>query len=131
MSMEPCPHEPTTVAYAYGEAPEDHALHVASCPACAEVLALHEAVAGSVPLSALATAPTARRRRRWPRVLLGAALAAAAAAVGLALLPDPPAPAPAPAPGLGSWGPTGAPEPLDAALDDIDLELASLELELL
>jgi hypothetical protein len=40
-----CPHtETTTIAWIYGEGPEDHEMHVAQCMPCQEALAIHEEV---------------------------------------------------------------------------------------
>lgn len=44
-----CSHaETTTLLWAYGEGPEDHAEHVATCAACQDVVAMHEFVGAEV-----------------------------------------------------------------------------------
>ncbi len=111
-----CPHAQTTAILAvFDEAPPDFAEHLARCPACQAVVAEHrQTVAVLTPL--LDERPdepgAAPPRRRWPII---AALAAAAAL--LILLPDASAPPPAPLPAL-------------TALDALDADLLSLELEL-
>ena len=76
--MRDCNHAETTVAWLYGEAPEEHALHVASCPLCTEVLATHERVLGATAPLKL-EAPAARgaswRRAGWVLALAAAGLA--------------------------------------------------------
>jgi hypothetical protein len=86
----PCPHATTTtLLWLYGEAPEDHLHHVAACPACAAVVAEHEAVlAAAVPAAREAVpanqpAPTGRR---WGAAAWGGAAALGALAVAAVAL---------------------------------------------
>ena len=76
-----CPHrETTTVAWIYGEGPEEHLHHVVGCADCQVVLQEHERVGSA--LAAVRPALKANkpsRRRRW--VWATSALLAAAAAL--------------------------------------------------
>ena len=67
--MKDCPHaQTTTVAWLYGEAPEEHALHVADCPVCTKTLESHELVLGALaPLAVQhpVSAPVSRRMTPW------------------------------------------------------------------
>ena len=120
-----CPHaSTTTVAFLYGEAPDAHALHVASCAECAAVLDDHEAVAVVLGPTLSAVRPRTRAARRFPLAAVGAGVLLAMAATALLA--------------VRSWTPS-APDPVapppddgfDVAIDALDLELAELELELL
>lgn len=100
-----CPHaQSTTVAWLYGEGPEAHGAHVASCADCTDVLVEHESVLAAV-------APVARQLSAEPpraparRSVLGwsAALGLLAAAALLFVLPR--------------QAPTDAPEAVAVALD--------------
>jgi hypothetical protein len=128
-----CPNAETTVAWVYGEAPEEHLHHVVACAECAAIVAEHErvmaAVSGVAP--ALRKAP-ARRAAWW--ALGGLALAAAAllsASVwqaprtvadtdgpDLALAADPITPVTFPG------------DDVDAALDDLEADLDVLAADL-
>ena len=102
-----CPHaDTTTIAYGYGEAPDAHAAHVASCPTCASVVADLELVHRHLP--------RAPARRPWR--VAAAVLAAAAAALLLwaAVAPRDPPP------------PTDLAADIDDQLDAIDLELDAI-----
>lgn len=119
-----CPHETTTtVAFLYGEAPDAHALHVAGCAPCTAVVAEHEQVANVLgpALSALRAPGMPRASRSRAPWITGAVLALAAAVLVLFRTVTVPAPVP----------PPFAPDGFDVAIDALDLELTSLELELL
>jgi hypothetical protein len=73
-----CPHHETTLLWLYGEADPAHAAHVAACPDCADVAAMHADVAVIVQAVAPALIPR-RTRPRWPAVAAAAAAAAVAA----------------------------------------------------
>lgn len=144
----PCPEALATVAYLYGEHGSDqHALHVASCPECSAIAAEHEAVAGAFAAgfavtearSAVVVALPPRRARYAAVGAFGSLVALAAAAlvvarlvVGAARAPEPPATDPlavaVPADTTDAADAV-ADAGLDVALDDLDLALASLELE--
>ncbi|MEQ1508035.1 MAG: hypothetical protein ABMB14_37750 [Myxococcota bacterium] len=123
----------TTVAWLYGEAPDAHALHVAGCPDCAAVADDHAGVVGALgpALGALrdaAEAPAREpvpRRSRWAIAGFGLAVAAAAAlAVSTRAIPPT-------VPSGATAAPTiAAIDTFDAALDDLDLDVATLEQEL-
>lgn len=122
-----CPHAATTtVAFLYGEAPDAHALHVASCAECEGVVTEHEQVATALAptLGAIRSTGVAPSPRRFGAVgvVAGGVLLAMAATVLLMLRIEPP-PVEAPA--------AGVPDGFDVAIDELDLELTSLELELL
>lgn len=91
--LESCPHaDSTTIAWIYGEGPEDHALHVSGCAACSAVLEEHErvvtAVAGTEPMST-AQADLASATPANNTVWYLAAGVAAAMVVGLFLMWSP------------------------------------------
>ncbi len=74
--MKDCPHaQTTTVAWLYGEAPDEHATHVAACPACAQTLESHELVLGALaPLAVQhSVSPSVSRRVAPWMVALAAA----------------------------------------------------------
>ena len=110
----------TTLLWLYGEADDAHALHVAGCPDCQEVLREHEAVASALgpALAATASAPPASSRSR---VWVGVLVALAAGLLVWLAVPEPPEPVVVAAPSA---------DPLDVALDDLDLELDRLSSEL-
>jgi len=144
-----CPHAPTTtVAWCYGEGPDDHALHVADCAECQQVVADHELVSGAAAglVPALIDAdgdaaepepePERADRATWvPWAAAGALAAAVLVAVGLGGLPgaeSTPSPAtqvavaPAVDTQLREPGVPGDPP----SFDDVDARLDALELEL-
>ena len=91
--LESCPHaDSTTIAWIYGEGPEDHALHVSACAVCSAVLEEHErvvaAVVGTEPMST-AQADSASVTPANNTVWYLAAGVAAAMLVGLFLMWSP------------------------------------------
>lgn len=108
-----CPHHETTLLWLYGEADPSHAAHVADCPACADVAAMHADVASIVASVAPALAPRPARRR-WPVAVAAAALTALAAGW---LLATPPHPTPE------------VPDDLDVRLDLIQARVDDLALD--
>ncbi len=124
-----CSHAVTTVAWLYGEAPEEHLHHVAVCAECQAVADAHERVAYAVSgvAPALRTARTAPRRGWW----VAGGLAAAAAAL-LVAWSGPPR-------GVADTDPDGqaaapyaafADEEVDVALDDLEADLDAFTAEL-
>jgi hypothetical protein len=134
-----CEHsETTTVAWLYGEAPEEHLHHVVGCAACQSVVEEHEAVGAALaevlpalrsrPVLRSAPAPEARVQRpsfrgAW---LLGALAVAAGALFALRFaLPPPPA---------GEEPRRTSPEVAQVATgsfrDDVDRDLEVLEADL-
>ena len=119
--MKGCPHaQTTTVAWLYGEAPDEHAAHVAGCPACAETLESHELVLGALaPLAVQPSVPVPMSRRVAPWLV-----ALAAAGVGWLMW------------GAGSHAPQAedgvwmrvADAPLAISATDIDQEIDALSL---
>lgn len=127
-----CEHaETTTLLWLYGEAPEAHAEHVASCAECTEVSALHVDVMSVAEVRQELPERASGVGGRWMAVV---SVAAVAAALLVAFLPGPTQPldtvAVAPAPALDWTEPLsefGAElDSLDAELDDLSLDIASL-----
>ncbi|MGC6492932.1 MAG: hypothetical protein ACON5B_08835 [Myxococcota bacterium] len=115
-----CPHEPTTLAWVYGEAPDAHAHHVGSCPICTQLVDDLEQV-----LALPASPPVARAVSRAPRMRPAMAFAAAAVAMLAA------APWFVPSRALTTPDPVPAPATTLADASAIDLELDRLEAALL
>jgi hypothetical protein len=119
--MRDCPHaHTTTVAWLYGEAPDEHAMHVAACPACTQTLQSHELVLGALAPVAVqhpVSRPVSRRVAPW-------LVALAAAGVGWMMW------------GAGSQGlqaedaawPRVADAPSAISTTDIDQEIDALSL---
>ena len=140
-----CSGHDETLSWLYGEGPESHATHVASCASCTAVVAEHEAVASSLgaALGAVAAAPISVAR--GPRVLpwVGGGLAIAAGLWLVARLVLGPSPVVADATdGVvvadtdvathpGDAMAASSSDAFDLAIDHLDLEVATLELELL
>lgn len=127
-----CEHsETTTLLWLYGEAPEEHASHVAVCAACTAVSALHADVVGGLPVvpRVAPAAPEPANQLRW---FVSGTLAVAAAALVVFGLSRPPT--------LGDTAVAIAPiayaewqAPLSDLSDELDLldaELADLDAEL-
>ncbi|MCB9682694.1 MAG: hypothetical protein H6733_14610 [Alphaproteobacteria bacterium] len=145
----PCPHaHTTTVAWLYGESPDDghdHALHVATCADCQATAALHAdliaTTAPVLPAVRTTTGPSAARvaRHVGARVLVASVLAVAAAlAVVLGGTPGagspattsaPVAQAPHGAPARGAAVDLTTPDDLDLRLDALQGEVAALSLD--
>jgi hypothetical protein len=130
-----CPHaETTTVAWLYGEGDEGHAAHVASCPDCEAVSALHAEVvcltspvlpalrSGEVPVAAPAS-PS------WARPLLLLAAAATLVVVPLVRWQSPPEPPPT-TPALATRALPDEPELLDLRLERLEDQVLDLSLDL-
>jgi hypothetical protein len=119
----------TTVAWLYGEGPEDHLHHVAACEDCAAVAAEHAdtlATVGPVldalrvpQVGAPADPVPAAANRPW---LLSAVLAVAVAAVALLLWWPAPSPTVAPAPSVAVVEMT--PDALETAWPALDTGVA-------
>ena len=75
-----CPHaETTTIAWLYGDAHDSHALHVASCRDCSDVLDVHERVGRTTSrVAPLILRPAAPHRtdRRFAAAAVALAIAA-------------------------------------------------------
>ena len=121
-----CEHaETTTLLWLYGEAADAHAVHVAGCAACQEVVRTHEEVVSALGPALSATAAADGPRRLGRRGVGAATLLALAAALLLWVGVPPAAP-----PASERVVPAPSADPFDAALDDLDLELDRLSLEL-
>lgn len=118
-----CPEHDATIAWINGEGPEDHAAHVAACPACSAELDLQERVGHALADVAPALRATTVRpaRTRWVTVAAVAAMAALALiAVYAHGRPDPTPPAPVLA------AATLDDPAIDVALDDLDGDMSAL-----
>jgi len=134
-----CPHATTTtVAWCFGEAPEGHLEHVATCAECQQVVEEQEAVLAAVgdvapalrmAAEAAPVEPTPNAGRSWPRVA-AAVLAFAAAALVAVVVGGSFAPAPEPQQVAVAPVDTAPPAVALPPLRDVDARLDALQLEL-
>ncbi len=138
--MSSCPHaQTTTLQWIWGEGPEDHLRHLASCAECQQVLEDHErvlaAVAGVSELedSGVAGPTLGAARRVGPQrraVLIASAVALAAAVLLVFRPPDVVGPEEPLAPDTGTGVPITALDGEGLFADSLDDDLASLDLAL-
>lgn len=127
-----CPNAETTVAWVYGEAPEEHLHHVVACAECAAIVAEHERVMAAVSGVAPALGKAPAKRAGWWAV--GGLALAAAALLSVSVWQAPRTVADTDGPDLAL---AAEPAPalsfdddVDAALDDLEADLDVLAADL-